>query len=342
MRKTEYLLPFFIIAVGVSLLHSCRKGNSTYTIPEFPPTTVFDSITDMTPAYAKGFKVTYLSDGTPLVDIVNPQGDGTAADTFRLALVRPSHHPDIPEGYHRLSVPISSAVCTSASQVSFFVGLDSLDIIKGITGTREQHSETVRKRIEDGNMEIIGTETSPDISLIQRLSPDVVLATPEFFNNKSVGDSRLTLIPIYSAYESHPLAQAEWIKLIAILIGKEDGGSDFFGKTEQNYNDAKVSTLEVRSRPPIRLAVNENGSWKELGKKYFTETFATDAGALGQQTPKGSVPLRIGYRQSISDFEETATVSPDAVLKDLVSIIHPEVIPKDSVWVRRFFDDVIR
>ena len=230
MRKVECLLPFFIIAVGVSLLYSCRKGNSIYTIPEFPPTTVFDSITDMTPAYAKGFKVTYLSDGTPLVDIVNPQADGTAADTFRLALVRASHHPDIPEGYHRLSVPISSAVCTSASQVSFFVGLDSLDIIKGITGAREQHSETVRKRIEDGNMEIIGTETSPDISLIKRLSPDVVLATPQFFNNKSVGDSQLTLIPIYSAYESHPLAQAEWIKLVAILIGKEDGGSDFFAK----------------------------------------------------------------------------------------------------------------
>ena len=76
--------------------------------------------------------------------------------------------------------------------------------------------------------------------------------------------------------------------------------------------------------------------------RYFTETFATDAGALCQQAPKGSVPVRITYRQGISDFEETATVSPDAVLKDLVSIIHPEVIPKDSVWVRRFFDDVIK
>ena len=69
MRKAECLLPYFIIAVGVSLLYSCRKGNSTYTIPEFPPTTVFDSITDMTPAYAKGFKVTYLSDGGHLTDL---------------------------------------------------------------------------------------------------------------------------------------------------------------------------------------------------------------------------------------------------------------------------------
>ena len=332
-------LPHIFLFLSMITIISCKKKNVEYRIPEFPPTSVFDSVVDMTPAYAQYFKVNYLPDGTPLVDIVTTPVDGSSeADTFKLALIHRQKSPQIPEGYTKLAVPIHSVVCTDSRQISYFVGLDSLEIVKGVFESGEQHCGMVAKMMRDGKIEQIGTELTPDISAIKRLAPDVLLVSPRHYSDKTFHDCGVMQIPIFSAYEPHPIAQAEWIKLIAMLIGKEEFGSDYFGKTEQNYNDAKVSTLEVGHRPLVRMVVKDNGTLHELGKEHFQHLFISDAGG---ETPANNSSNRIvGYGKSMKFFEETATVAPDTVLKDLVSIIHPEVIPKDSVWERRYFIEI--
>lgn len=354
MRHPSRLLPLVFLCVCVISLASCRKRDSSYRIPEFPPTSMFDSIIDMTPAYAQVFKVRYLSDGTPLVDIAIPHMKGeTATDTFRLALVRQSSTAPIPEGYRQLAVPIRSVVCTDSRQISFFLALDSLALVKGVPEIWEQHSPRVSGMMRDGRILQTGTESKPDIPAIERLAPDVVLASPLLYLNNQFRDSRQTVIPIFSAWESNPLAQAEWIKFIALLIGKEAFGSDYFGKTEQNYNEAKVSMLDITSRPPVRLGVKEcelyyllqsdsttnqsNGKWHYLENEHFEDLFITDAGGKVPQRMTKPFPTHIAYDYGIIRFEETATVAPDTILKDLISILHPEVIPKDSIWNRRYF-----
>ena len=349
MRYPERILPWCLIALLLCSA-SCKNNRTTYHIREFPPTTIFDSVVDMTPAYAKGFKVRYLSDGTPLIDIANPQDSiSEENDTIRLALIRKGHSTEnVPAGYRCLNIPIRGAVCTDLTQVSFFIGLDSVHIIKGVPSPQSQHAEQIIDFVESGDIQIIGTMRSPDIDAIRRLGADIVLVSPPLIGDKRLSDLPSTAIPVYCNLERHPLAQAEWIKLIAMLIGKETAGSDFFGKAEQHYNEASYSILEVRARPTLVL-YKDNGFLKEpINTDAFMEQIIGDAGAIIRHpataagtSSKGSA-IKEAYWQpegksGMLSFEETIPVAPDVLIRDLISIVHPEVIPKDSVWERRFF-----
>ncbi len=331
---------------------SCKKKNTGYHIREFPPTTVFDSVIDMTPAYAKGFKVSYLDAGTALIDIVNPQDSNSSEqDTLRIALVnRGRKAAEVPEGYQRLFVPIRSAVCTDPQQIAYFIGLDSLPIIKGVPSPKEQHTETVIDMIEKGDIQLLGTVQSPDFGSIRTLNPDVVLLSPSNAG-KRMDNSNTVHLPIYSSLEKHPLARAEWIKLFAMLIGKEEYGSDFFGKAEQHYNAARISTLEVRHRPTILLFKKTANGNEAIAIDHLLSQIIQDAGALPPSGASKSAPSdntsAAGHRKVYwqpegkggpLSYEETTVTNPDALLKDLISIVHPEVIPTDSVWVRLFLN----
>lgn len=349
MRYPERILPWCLVALLLCTA-SCRDERATYHIREFPPTSIFDSVVDMTPAYAKGFKVKYLSDGTPLIDIANPQDSISAeSDTFRLALIRKGHsRENVPAGYRCLNIPIRGAVCTDLRQISFFIGLDSLSIIKGVPSPPSQHIEKIINLVDSGEIRLIGTMRSPDIEAIRHMGADIVLLSPSLIGDKRLAHLPSTPIPIYCHLERHPLAQAEWIKLIAMLIGKESAGSDFFGKAEQHYNEASISILEVTSRPTLGL-FKDNGFIEEpINVDAFLEQIIGDAGAIVRHpspdagtSPKGIATKEAFWQPEgnggMFSYEETAPVAPDVLIRDIISIVHPEVIPKDSVWERRFF-----
>lgn len=350
MRNPERLLPFLVIVSSI-LFASCKKKDTVYRLPEFPPTSIFDSVVDMTPAYAHGFKVRYLSDGTPLIDIANPQdGDGHSADTIKVALIQRGHSPlSIPDDYLRLIVPIRSVVCTDVSQIAFFVGLDSLSIIKGIPTNETRHSTIIEKMLENGGIKLTGTPASPDLEAIRRLSPDVVLLSPTLINDKRIHDINGIKIPVYSSLEQHPLAQAEWIKLFAMLIGKEKYGSDYFGKAEQHYNEARNSILDVKTHPTLSLLTKKGDDLEPIPAGHLLNRIVTDAGARAaslSQDSNQAANRHTGsdlavYWHSATDsemllYDEAAPVVPDVMIRDMISIVHPEVIPRDSVWVRRY------
>lgn len=349
MRYPERILPWCLVALLLCGA-SCRDERATYHIREFPPTSIFDSVVDMTPAYAKGFMVKYLSDGTPLINIANPQDSLSAeTDTFRLALIRKGHSTEnVPAGYRCLNIPIRGAVCTDLRQISFFVGLDSLSVIKGVPSPPSQHIEEIINLVDSGEIRLIGTIRSPDFEAIRHLNADIVLLSPTLIGDKRLADLPSTPIPIYCHLERHPLAQAEWIKLIAMLIGKETAGSDFFGKAEQHYNEASIPILEVTSRPTLVL-FKDNGFIEEpINTDAFLEKIIGDAGAINRHpapaagaSTKGSTMKEAFWQPEgkggMLSYEETTPVAPDVLIRDLISIVHPEVIPKDSVWERRFF-----
>ena len=337
-RPSAFFLTLLLLA-----LVGCEKKDASYRIREFAPVSIFDSIVDMTPAYAHGFRVTYLHDGTPLIDIADPE-DSNAADTTRLALLRHGSSGDnVPAGYRRVRVPIRSAVCTDLSQISYFVGLDSLTILKGVPSPKGQHLGAIIRMLDSGDLQLTGSVTSPDIEAIARLKADVVFVSPPQAGDHRWSQARSMLIPIYASREPHPLGQAEWIKFFALLIGKESYGSDFFGKAEQHYNEARNSVLEVRRRPALLPVKKSDTGEVPIQTDGLMGKIVEDAGALPSQKTAGRQADRVPAvwqpeeGGGIGSFEETMPVSPDVIIRDLVSIVHPEVIPDDSVWVRQFF-----
>ena len=121
----------------------------------------------MAPKYATGYQVRY-SDGIRLVDVGND---------YHFALVN-ADDVAVPEGYVPVRVPIRNTICMTALQLSNFTVLDALDVVKGLTGTRNLFNKEVRQRVKDGLIVKIGMEGNFDTEMVLAANPDVIFISP--------------------------------------------------------------------------------------------------------------------------------------------------------------------
>jgi iron complex transport system substrate-binding protein len=63
-------------------------------------------------------------------------------------------------------------------QLSNFTALDALDIVRGITGTKNLFNKDIRQRVKDGRMVKIGMEGNFDTELILAAHPEVIFISP--------------------------------------------------------------------------------------------------------------------------------------------------------------------
>ena len=226
--------------------------------------------TEMTVKYATGFSVRDSS-GVRLLDI-------GANDHF--ALVR-SDDAAVPSGYQKVRVPISSTICMTALQLSNFTALDAHDVVKGITGTKNLFNEDILQRVKDGRIVKIGMEGEFDTELILAAHPDVILISPfKRGGYDAITATGITLIPHLGYQELHPLGQAEWVKVVGMLVGKESEANEVFGGIESRYNTLKALTEGLDGeRPTVTSGEMHYGTWHAVGGKNYLAQLFRDAGA---------------------------------------------------------------
>jgi iron complex transport system substrate-binding protein len=79
--------------------------------------------------------------------------------------------------------------------------------------------------------------------------------------------------------EAHPLARAEYLKLIGILVGKYQEGFDDFNKIESNYLSIK-KLAKNKPRVPLIIGGIVGGSWLTSSLKGDINTIIKDAGGV--------------------------------------------------------------
>ena len=122
-----------------------------------------DSTAAVTVKYATGFSVKDSAD-MRLVDIDK---------NYHFALIKTD--ADAPEGYTKIQVPITRAICMTALQLSNFTVLDAHDVVKGITGTKNLYNKDILKRVKDGKIVKIGMEGNFDTEMVLAANPQVIL-----------------------------------------------------------------------------------------------------------------------------------------------------------------------
>ena len=190
-----------------------------------------DSVRLITPRYACGFTVKYLKDDVRLVEVSDPQADEEERMPigYSFALVPRGSKAEVPEGYERVEVPIRSTITMTALQLSNFTVLDAHDFIKGITGTKNLYNKDILQRVRDGRIQKIGMEGNFDTELILAANPDVIFISPfKRGGYDTIKETGFTLIPHLGYKEATPLAQAEWIKFVAMFIGQEAKANEVF------------------------------------------------------------------------------------------------------------------
>ena len=221
--------------------------------------------------YATGFAVRD-SAGMRLVDV---------GDNYHFALVG-SSDAAVPSGYVAVKVPISSTICMTALQLSNFTALQAHDVVRGITSTKNLFNRDIKDRVSDGRIVKIGMEGQFDSELVMAAAPDVIFISPfKRGGYEAIRETGITLVPHLGYKELHPLGQAEWVKFVAMFIGREQKADSLFAAIERRYNDllAKTAGLKPEERPSVFSGEMHYGLWHAVGGKNYLARLFHDAGA---------------------------------------------------------------
>ena len=254
-------------------------------------------VTDSTesPKYAKGYSVRTTDDGVRLVDVADPQSDKDRMPvSYHFALVKKGAQATVPEGYTRVDVPIDRTIVMTMLQLSNFTALDAHDVIKGITGTKNLFDKDILRRVKDGEIVKIGMEGNFDPELIMAANPQVIFISPfKRGGYDAIKETGIMLIPHLGYKELDPLGQAEWVKYIAMFIGKEKEADRFFSELEHRYNDLKQKVAGVKERPTVFSGEMHGGNWYAVGGKNYLAQIFRDAGAeyVLNDDNTGGVPI---------------------------------------------------
>lgn len=251
-----------------------------------------DSISMVTPKYARGFNVKYLDDMI-LLDINDPEN--REAEQFHFALTDKDFSGNVPEGYNRLNIPVETVICMTSLQLSNFLKLDIPEKVVGITSTRHLHNEKMNRQLKEGKTHKIGIEGNFDNEVIMVLNPDVIFISPfKRGGYDAIRNVDIPMIPHLGYKELTPLGQAEWIKVVGLLTGNTVKANEEFTAIEQRYNALKSMVDTVSHRPTVFSGEMRGGNWYAVGGKSFLAQLFRDAGGdyfLRDNQESGGVTL---------------------------------------------------
>ena len=275
MRRTIILA---VASVVVMLFEACQHRGT-----KARESAVGDTVQVLSVKYAKGFSVSQREDGVRLVDVADPQTDEDRMPvSYHFALVpRQAPHASVPEGYVEVRVPVERTIVMTMLQLSNFIALDGLGVVKGITGTKNLFNKEVKQRVADGRIVKIGMEGNFDPELILAANPEVIFISPfKRGGYDAIKETGITLIPHLGYKELDPLGQAEWLKYVGLFIGREREADSLFAAIERRYTTLKrrIDSLE-QPRPTVFSGEMHGGNWYAVGGKNYLAQLFRDAGA---------------------------------------------------------------
>lgn len=285
----EKMMTFCAICAAVLVCCSCRQHTPSGGSSDVSA----DSVGG--PRYAKGYTVKTLPDGVRLVDVADPQKDKDRMPaTYHFALVPRNVKATLPEGYTEVRVPIDRTIVMTMLQLSNFTALDAHDVVKGITGTKNLFNKDILRRVKEGGIVKIGMEGDFDPELILAANPQVIFISPFKRGGYDViQETGITLIPHLGYKELDPLGQAEWIKYVAMFIGKEKEADKLFAEIERRYLELKQKVAATKERPTVFSGEMHGGNWYAVGGKNHLAQIFRDAGAeyVMKDNNTGGVPI---------------------------------------------------
>ena len=282
-------MTFCAICAAVLVCCSCRQHTPSGGSSDVSA----DSVNG--PRYAKGYTVKTLPDGVRLVDVADPQKDKDRMPaTYHFALVPKNVKATLPEGYTEVRVTIDRTIVMTMLQLSNFTALNAHDVVKGITGTKNLFNKDILRRVKEGDIVKIGMEGDFDPELILAANPQVIFISPFKRGGYDViQETGITLIPHLGYKELDPLGQAEWIKYVAMFIGKEKEADKLFAEIEQRYLELKQKVAATKERPTVFSGEMHGGNWYAVGGKNHLAQIFRDAGAeyVMKDNNTGGVPI---------------------------------------------------
>ncbi|HEU5289626.1 MAG TPA: ABC transporter substrate-binding protein [Cyclobacteriaceae bacterium] len=232
-----------------------------------------------TVTYAKGFTVSQISNAK-LVEVLYPYQGATSGYKYLLVPKGeevPAHEADTKV----IQVPIETIVCTSTTHIPLLDYLDATDRLVGFPTMDYISSEKTRKRIDEGKIQELGTDKGLNIEQVAVLKPSLVMGytmTGDYGQFRKIEELGIPVVINAEYLEEHPLGRAEWIKFMALFLGKEKEADEVFRMIEKNYLTTRALAEKVEKRPTILSGVVYSDAWFMPGGQNYAAKLFNDAG----------------------------------------------------------------
>lgn len=231
--------------------------------------------------HAKGFNIEYF-DNYKIVNILNYSG--TKTDTLKYILI-PRGNP-VPPGFKKhqaIEIPVKKLIGMSSLQIAMVDFTESSDILAGLSSLKYVTSPKVRANIQSGKVIEIGEEGTINTEVIISVKPDLIMAmsnpSASFSLYQTLIDAGIPVLLNSEWLETTPLGRAEWVKLMAALVNKEDLVNRKFALIENEYHRLADLGRKTIKKPSIIVGMPYKGSWFVPDGTSFMTRFFKDAGA---------------------------------------------------------------
>ena len=217
------------------------------------PGLTYESSLDLT--YAQQFSVDYYEGGYALINI-------TDSGEFLVVPEDDKVPEGLPSDITVLQQPLDHIYLVATSAMDLFRAIDGIGNIRlSGTDTDGWYIEEAKEAMENGDMIYAGKYSAPDYETILAEDCDLAVESTMIYHSPEVKEKLESLgIPVLverSSYESHPLGRTEWMKLYAVLLGKEDLAQKFFEDQEEALSE--VTGQENTGKTVAFFYINSNG-----------------------------------------------------------------------------------
>lgn len=263
---------FLMILAGMVMI-SCSAPDDEKSLEELNPLSK-----EMRPNYAQGFKIEYFEEGK-LISISNAYKD--MAEDKQFWIPQRSGGSGL-EGVVNIPFNPERILCMSTTHLFAFEWLGEADRVIGISSAKNVYSEHYRKGIESKAIADLGGMNDPNYEQILALNPDLVIVY-------GIGEEIMPVLRKFEDLEipyllngeymeSTPLAQAEWIKLFGVIVGKEEMADSLFTYVEQSYLSVKENPEDSTEKPKVLINAPWEGVWYLPNSSSFAAKYIEDAG----------------------------------------------------------------
>ena len=245
---------FIICICTVCTAYAADKDNAK--TPVDIPGLTYDHSMEL--SYAEEFSVDYYNDGYALITI-NQEGQFLVVPEGKKA----------PKGLEKditvIQQPLNNIYLVATSAMDLFRAIDGIDSIR-LSGTQENgwYIQEAKDAMESGKMIYAGKYNAPDYELILDEGCGLAIESTMIHHNPEVEEKLEQFgIPVMverSSYESHPLGRTEWMKLYAVLLGKEDVAEKAFKEQTDKLDKVLTSDDKDTGKTVAFFYINSTGA----------------------------------------------------------------------------------
>lgn len=196
-------------------------------------------------------------------------------DTVRYALVqRGTPKPEEYKSERLIEVPVKGLASLSTTHLGMFEMLDAFDQLKGVETSQYISNEDIKAKAKSGAIVELSPAGMLNTELTVSLGVDALLGVgyPNS-QNESYQELENTGVPVLlnaDWQEKDLLGRAEWIKLLASLLNKEELVNTIFHEMESEFNKVldEVNN-KVKKGPSAITGIAKGDAWFVAGGKSF-------------------------------------------------------------------------